>query len=93
MATRNEFIERMADKTGITREDAKKALKVFVGEVKDRLRKDEKVTLTGFGTFSVAKKTERVGRNPRTGEEIKIPARKIPKFSAGRTFKAALRKK
>ena len=67
-----------------------KISKAFVEGVKGALKKEERVTLVGFGTFSISKRKARKGRNPRTGKEIKIPARKVPKFTAGKAFKEAV---
>ena len=63
----------------------------FIDGVVKSVKKGNKVAFVGFGTFSVSKRKARTGRNPQTGEPIKIPARKVPKFSAGKTFKDALK--
>ena len=68
-----------------------KALKAFTDAVTEALRASEKVSLVGFGTFSVSKRKARIGRNPQTGATIKIAARKVPKFSAGKAFKDAVK--
>ncbi|HYA14682.1 MAG TPA: HU family DNA-binding protein [Syntrophales bacterium] len=70
---------------------AVKAVDGFLGSVKKALKKGESVTLVGFGTFSVSKRAARKGRNPQTGEPIKIAAKKVPKFSAGKALKAAVK--
>jgi nucleoid DNA-binding protein len=88
--TKAELIGKMAVGAKISKAAAGKALDAFIDGVKASLKKDEKVTLVGFGTFSVSKRKARKGRNPRTGKEIKIPARKVPKFSAGKAFKDAV---
>ena len=88
--TKAELISIMAAGAGISKTAAGKALDKFVEGVKGALEKEERVTLVGFGTFSVSKRKARKGRNPRTGKEIKIPARKVPKFTAGKAFKEAV---
>lgn len=88
--TKADLISRMADEAGITKAAAEKALNSFVDAVADSLAKGDKVTLVGFGTFSVAERAEREGRNPRTGETIKILASKTIKFKAGSKLKERL---
>ncbi|MEI6153978.1 MAG: HU family DNA-binding protein [Deltaproteobacteria bacterium] len=88
--TKAELISKMAAGAKISKVAAGKALDAFVDSVKVALKKEEKVTLVGFGTFSVSNRKARMGRNPRTGKEIKIPARKVPKFKAGKAFKEAV---
>ena len=88
--TKAELISTMAAGAKISKAAAGKALDAFVEGVKGALKKEERVTLVGFGTFSVSKRKARKGRNPRTGKEIKIPARKVPKFTAGKAFKEAV---
>jgi nucleoid DNA-binding protein len=70
---------------------AVKGVDGFLRAVKKALKKGERVTLVGFGTFSVAKRSARKGRNPRTGKEIKIAAKKVPKFTAGKLLKDAVK--
>ena len=88
--TKVELIGKMAADSKISKAAAGKALESFLEGVKKALKKDEKVTLVGFGTFSVSKRKARKGRNPRTGSEIKIPARKVPKFIAGKALNDAM---
>jgi nucleoid DNA-binding protein len=88
--TKAELISKMAATAKISKAAAGKALDAFLGGVKTSLKKEERVTLVGFGTFSVSKRKARKGRNPRSGKEIKIPARKVPKFTAGKAFKDAV---
>ena len=78
-----ELVAAMAEKTGMKKNDAEKALKAFVDVVTDELVKGEKVQLVGFGTFSVVEKAERMGINPATKESITIKAKKAIKFKAG----------
>jgi DNA-binding protein HU-beta len=73
----------MAEKAGLTKADAKKALDAFVDSTGEALKKGDRVALVGFGSFSVSKRSARTGRNPQTGKEIKIPAKKVVKFKAG----------
>jgi len=85
-----ELVEAMAKKAEISKKDAEAALKAFVSTVESELKKGGKVALVGFGTFEVSKRAARKGRNPQTGEEMKIKASKSPKFKAGKAFKDAL---
>ena len=85
--TKAELIDKMAKEAKVTKAAAGKALDSFVDGVKKALKKGDKVTLIGFGTFSVTQRKARKGRNPQTGKEIKIAARKAPKFSAGKALK------
>lgn len=78
-----QLIEAIAVKAGMTKADAKKAVDAFVGVTAAALKKEDKVSLIGFGTFSVTKRAARKGRNPRTGGELKIPAKKVVKFKPG----------
>ncbi len=78
-----ELIDAMAKETGMTKADSKKALEAFVGSTMKALKKNDRVALVGFGTFSISKRAARKGRNPQTGKEIKIAAKKVVKFRAG----------
>ena len=89
--TKAELIEKIAGKAKITKRAANIALDTFVASVTAALKKGERVALVGFGTFSVAKRKARTARNPRTGETINVPARKAPKFKAGRELKKAVK--
>ena len=88
--TKTELIDKMAADADISKATAGKALDSFFDGIAKTLKKGNKVTLVGFGTFSVAKRAARKGRNPQTGETIKIKASKAPKFKAGKTFKDAI---
>ena len=88
--TKVEFIDTMAAQTGLSKKDTEATLKAFIDVVTDELKKDGKVQLVGFGTFEVAARAERTGRNPKTGETMTIPASKAPKFKAGKALKDAL---
>ena len=78
-----QLIEAMAADAKMTKADAKKALDAFINSTSKTLKKGDRVALVGFGTFSVAKRAARKGRNPQTGKEIKIAAKKVVKFKAG----------
>ena len=89
--TKAELVEKMAKDADIPKAAAVKTLVSFIDAVTKSLKKGNKLTLVGFGTFSTGKRKARVGRNPRTGAKIKIPARKIAKFSAGSALKNAVK--
>ena len=87
---KTELVAAIADEAGLSKKDAEKALKAFTDVVTEELKKGEKVQLVGFGTFEVSERAARVGRNPQTKQEIKIPASKAPKFKAGKALKDSL---
>jgi DNA-binding protein HU-beta len=87
-----ELVSAMAKEAGITKGQAEKALNCMQSSVVDAIRKGEKVTLVGFGTFSAVQRKARTGRNPQTGSEIKIPSKRVPKFSAGISLRDAASK-
>jgi len=80
---KGQLISAIASEAKITKANAQRALDAFINTTSKSLRKGDKVTLVGFGTFSVVKRAARTGRNPQTGREIKIAARKVAKFKAG----------
>ena len=82
-----ELIEQVAGQTGLAKRASGKAVDAVVSAMSDCLARGEKVTLVGFGTLRVTKRKARVGRNPQTGESINIPAKKVPKFVAGKNLK------
>lgn len=88
--TKADLIDKIASDTGLTKADSSRALEATLNAVKSTLKKNKKVSLVGFGTFSVTKRKARKGRNPRTGEEIKIKASKAPKFTPGKALKEAV---
>ena len=88
-----ELIEKIAKDAGITKKQANEAIDSFTSAVVATLKKGDKVTLVGFGTFSVTARAARNGRNPQTGATIKIKARKVPKFKAGKDFSESINKK
>ncbi|HBA54138.1 HU family DNA-binding protein [Syntrophorhabdus aromaticivorans] len=85
--TKADIVERIAKETKLTKSGAAQAFGVVIDSVKEALQKGEKVSFVGFGTFSVVERKARKGRNPRTGKEIKIAARKVPRFTAGKSLK------
>lgn len=87
---KTELVAAIAEKTELSKKDAEKALKAFTDVVAEELKKGEKITLVGFGTFEVASRPAREGRNPLTGKTIKIAASKSPKFKAGKALKDSL---
>ncbi|MER3455890.1 MAG: hypothetical protein C4303_06150 [candidate division GAL15 bacterium] len=88
---KEQLIERVASKTGLSKKDANAALDAILDGITSALKKGEKVTLVGFGTFAVRRRKAREGRNPQTGEKIRIPARKVPGFTAGKELKAQVK--
>ena len=84
---KTELVDAIAKKSGLSKKDSEKALVAFTEEVGKALKKGDKVQLVGFGTFEVSKRAARKGKNPQTGEEIKIAASKAPKFKAGKALK------
>ena len=89
--TKAELIASIAKETKISKASGEKAINAFTDCVAKELKKGGKLTLPGFGTFSVAKRKARKGRNPQTGKEIKIPANKVAKFKAGKLLKSAVK--
>jgi DNA-binding protein HU-beta len=82
--TKADLVSKIAGSGGVTKAQAEKAVEGFVAAVSEALASGDKVTLVGFGTFSVGKRSAREGRNPRTGAKIKIPASKVVKFKPGK---------
>ncbi|AMP05508.1 HU family DNA-binding protein [Collimonas pratensis] len=87
---KTELIDHIAKSADISRAASTRALDAMIAAVKTTLKKNGSVTLVGFGTFSVGKRAARTGRNPRTGEAIKIKAAKVPKFKPGKALKDAV---
>jgi DNA-binding protein HU-beta len=85
-----DLIEQIAQAAEISKSAAERAVDALVVAVKSTLRKDEQVTLVGFGTFYAGKRSARVGRNPKTGAEVQISAARLPKFRAGKALKDAI---
>ena len=88
--TKADLINSIAEKSELSKADAEKALKAFTDAITDAMKAGEKVSLVGFGTFSVGDRAARQGQNPQTGEKINIPAAKVPKFKAGKALKDAI---
>ena len=88
--TKAELVEFVSEKADLTKADADRALEAVVAGVTKGLKKEGKVTLVGFGTFTAKKRAARTGRNPQTGAEVKIAARVVPGFRAGSKLKDAL---
>jgi len=82
-----ELISATAEKSGLSKKDSEKAINALIEAITDSMKKGEKVQLVGFGVFEVKDRPERMGRNPRTKEQIKIPASKTPQFKAGKSLK------
>ncbi len=89
--TKAEFIDKVADRSGLSKRDATRAVDAFLDSITDALRSGESVSFTGFGKFSAQQRAARQGVNPRTKERVQIPAATVPKFSAGSSLKQALR--
>lgn len=89
--TKKDLIELVAKKANLTNKASRDAVSAFLNGVRDSLKRGEKVVITGFGTFSIRKRAQRPGRNPKTGEKITIQARKAPGFTPGKTLKKAVR--
>ena len=87
---KTELVAAIAEKADLSKKDSEKALKAFVDVVTAQLKADQKVQLVGFGTFEISKRAAREGRNPQTGETMKIAACKAPKFKAGKALKDAV---
>ena len=88
---KTEFVEAIAKTAGLTKADAGRAVEAGLEVITKALKKGDAVQITGFGTFAVAKRAARKGRNPATGKEIKIAASKAPKFKAGAVLKKAVK--
>lgn len=80
---KSELIDAIAADSGLTKADAKRAVDGFISVVGTALKKNDKISLVGFGSFSISKRAARTGRNPQTGKEIKISAKNVVKFKAG----------
>jgi DNA-binding protein HU-beta len=89
--TKRELIEVVAKKANLTNKASRDAVQAVINSIRDALKRGEKVVITGFGTFSVRQRVQRVGRNPKTGEKITIAARKAPGFTPGKTLKKVVR--
>jgi DNA-binding protein HU-beta len=86
-----ELIASIAEKTGMKKKDSEAMVNAFVGTVKEALRKGEKVTFIGFGTFATRERARRGGVNPRTGKKVSIPAKTVPYFKVGKELKESIK--
>jgi len=89
--TKKDLIEVVAKKANLTNKASRDAVQTMLNTIRDSMKRGEKVVLTGFGTFSIRTRQQRVGRNPKTGDKITLAARKAPGFTAGKTLKKAVR--
>ncbi|MGN7438356.1 MAG: HU family DNA-binding protein [Alcanivorax sp.] len=89
---KNDLVSKVAESADISKQKAASAVDAVIDAIKGSLKKGDDVRLVGFGTFSVSQRAATTGRNPRTGEPIKIPASKQPKFKAGKDLKEAVNK-
>jgi len=85
-----ELISATAEKSGLSKKDSEKAINALVEAITDTMKKGDKVQLVGFGVFEVKDRPARMGRNPRTKEQIQIPASKLPQFKAGKALKDSI---
>jgi len=89
--TKENIVEAMVKTAGCSKKCATDCLNAILNEIKKALKQGKDVVLTGFGTFTVSKRKARTGRNPQTGETLRIPAKKVPKFKAGKGLKDAIK--
>jgi DNA-binding protein HU-beta len=89
---KEELVQELAKKAKVTQKEASEVLSTLIETIEKTVSKGKKVTLVGFGTFESRKRAARTGRNPQTGKEIKIPAKTVPVFSAGKKFKEIVNK-
>ncbi len=87
---KTDMVTKLAEKNGMTKADAQKALNSLIEIISDEIKDGGRVALTGFGTFSIAERKPRTGRNPQTGQPIDIPARRVARFKAGKLLKDAV---
>ena len=88
---KSDLIEKIAGDAGISKAAADRALNSILSNITKTLKSGDRISLVGFGTFSISKRAARIGRNPQTGAEIKIKATKVPKFKAGKSLKDAVK--
>ena len=89
---KEELVQEIAKKSNVTQKEAAEVLGALIETIQKTVSKGKKVTLVGFGTFEARKRAARIGRNPQTGKELKIPATTVTAFSAGKKFKEAVNK-
>ncbi|MCY9019947.1 HU family DNA-binding protein [Priestia megaterium] len=88
---KTELVDAVATQAELSKQDAKKAVEALFETISNTLAKEEKIQLIGFGTFEIRERAARTGRNPQTGEEMTIPASKVPAFKPGKELKAAVK--
>ncbi len=88
--TKKELVAAIAQETDQSKAQVDRTIKSLLGQISDAMKKDDKVSFIGFGTFYVSERAARTGRNPQTGEPLEIPATKVPKFRAGAQLKDAV---
>lgn len=88
--TKQEFVDQVADRSGLSKKDAAGAVDAFLDTVEDALKRGSEVAFSGFGKFSISQRSAREGRNPATGEKIQIAASRVPRFTAGAGLKKAV---
>jgi DNA-binding protein HU-beta len=89
--TKQEFVDQVADRAGLSKKDAAGAVDAFLETVEDALKRGSEVSFSGFGKFSISQRSAREGRNPATGERIQIAASRVPRFTAGAGLKKAVK--
>ncbi|HYB25674.1 MAG TPA: HU family DNA-binding protein [Solirubrobacteraceae bacterium] len=89
--TKQEFVDQVADRAGLSKKDAADAVDAFLDTVEDALKRGSEVSFSGFGKFTVSQRSAREGRNPATGETIQIAAARVPRFTAGAGLKKAVK--
>jgi len=89
--TKSEFVERVVDKSDLSKKEAETAVDAVITSIQDALRSGDEVNITGFGKFHVAQRGAREGKHPRTGEPIHIAASRVPRFTAGAKLKQAVK--
>jgi DNA-binding protein HU-beta len=89
--TKSEFVDQVADRAGLSKKDAGDAVDAVLETIEEALKRGSDVTFSGFGKFTVSQRSAREGRNPATGEKIKIAASRVPKFTAGAGLKKAIK--
>ena len=89
--TKQEFVDQVSDRSGLSKKDAAGAVDAFLDTVEDALKRGSEVSFSGFGKFSVSQRSAREGRNPATGERIQIAASRVPRFTAGAGLKKAVK--
>ncbi|HEV2979978.1 MAG TPA: HU family DNA-binding protein [Solirubrobacteraceae bacterium] len=89
--TKSELVDQVADRAGLTKQDATRAVDAVLSTISDTLRRGSEVSVSGFGKFHVSQRGARSGVNPRTGERIQIAASRVPRFTAGSALKSAVK--